>query len=209
MKCRKLPSTFKESLSFDWWKYCALIVCLCIGWHYIYQTKNALKDEQIIAVYSNAQIEDDRYSEKVLKEHGGHGIEQMTFVSIGNDEYTNTILQSKAVLDGDLLLIYEKYIDSSIRSKAFVLDDDFQNSILTINPKIQFLFSDDGVVGVKVFAKGEEDYNASIPLNDSFAFQETTYLLANKNSSNVSSADGAPYGRCALDVFLAFLMKGV
>lgn len=204
----KVPSTLKDSLAFDWWKYLVLILALCAGWYYIYQTKNALKDYEIINVYTNVEIKDDQFSDSILKEHEEHGIAQVSFTSISNDAYTQTLLTSKALLDGDLLLLYETYADPIVESRAYVLDETLQASAKNINPNASFVSYENAVVGVKVFEKGNDTYNSSFKINSCFAFAETTYLFVNKNSSNASSSGTEAYSKCALDVMLT-LLQGV
>lgn len=204
----KVPSTLKDSLAFDWWKYLVLILALCVGWHYVYQTKNALKDYEIINIYANVEIKDDQFSEAILKDHEGHGVAQVSFTSIGNDAYTQTLLSSKALLDGDLLLFYESYADPIVESRAYVLDEALQACVKSINPNVAFLSYENAAVGVKVFEKGNDAYNHSFKINSCFSFAETTYLFVNKNSSNASSNGSEAYSKCALDVMLT-LLQGV
>lgn len=204
----KVPSTLKDSLAFDWWKYLVLVVALCVGWHYVYKTKNALKDYEIINIYANAEIKEDAFSEAILKEHGEHGIAQTGFTSIGNDAYTQTLLSSKALLDGDLLLLYQTYADPLVESRAYVLDDALQTRVKSLHPDVAFLSYESNVVGVKVFEKDNDAYNSSFKINSCFAFAETTYLFVNKNSTNASSKGTEAYSQCAIDIMLT-LLEGV
>ena len=201
----KIPSTLKDSLAYDWWKYLVLTLGLCVGWYYIYQTKNALKDYEIINVYSNLAIKDDKFSEPILKEHGEHGIAQVNFTSIDNDAYTQTLLTSKALLDGDLLLLYETYVDPLVEARSYVLDEAMQISIKSSVSNAEFISYEGEAVGVKVYKKGDDAYNASFQINSCFEFAETTYLFVNKNSTNASSSGAEAYSKCALDVMLTLL----
>lgn len=204
----RIPSTLKDSLAFDWWKYLVLVLTLCVGWHYVYQTKNALKDYEILNIYANAEIKEDAFSAPILQEHKDHGIAQVNFTSIGNDAYTQTLLTSKALLDGDILLLYEGYADPFVESRAYAFEGTLVTNVKMMNPYASFVFYEEACVGVKVFEKGNAPYNACFKINSCFNFAETTYLFVNKNSSNASMDEGASYSKCALDS-LSILLKGV
>ncbi|HAS56132.1 MAG TPA: hypothetical protein DCR94_02540 [Firmicutes bacterium] len=204
----KIPSAFKDSLSFDWWKYLISFLAICVCWYYVYKTKDALKDYEIISIYSIAALKETDFSSGLLKIHEGHGIEQIDFNSIGDDNYTETLLQSKAFLDGDLLLVYDKYVDDVVKAKSYPFSIGFVNEIKAISPNISFLEYGGSSIGIKVYGIDDDQYNSKLFVNSIFDFKENTYLFINKSSSNANLDLNSKYGSCAFESFL-YLLKGI
>lgn len=202
----RLPSSFKDSLGFDWWKYLLSSLVLCVAWHYIYQTKDALKDYEVLSIYSNCDVKTNDFINGIMSPHKEHGIEELSFNNIKDDAYTTTLLDSKGLLDGDIFIIYEKYIDSMVKSNSLVLGENMQEEMKIVNPCIDFLSFGEEKVGVKVFDIDDVEYNKKFALNSCFDFKQTTYLLLNSKSSNASINGNNVYSKCAIEVAM-YLLK--
>lgn len=203
----KIPSSFKDSLSFDWWKYFLTCIVFCVAWYYIYQSKDALKEYEIINIFTNTEIKKNDLLDDIFSIEKQRGIKEIKINNVGDDLYTNTLLQSKGLLDGDIFIVYEKYIDSLLKDRAYKFDDSFNNEINLINHNIEYLTYEENNIAVKLFDKELEEYNNNFSINQCFDFKETTYMLINSKSNNADKDSDKVYCGCAFSTFL-HLIKG-
>lgn len=203
----KIPSTFKDSLSFDWWKYLLTCIVFCVAWYYIYQSKDALKEYEIINIFTNTEIKKSDLFDDILSIEKQQDIKEIKINNVGDDLYTNTLLQSKGLLDGDIFIVYDKYIDSLLKDRSYKFDETFNNEINSINPNVEYLTYGENNIAVKLFDKEIEEYNNYFSINQYFEFKETTYMLINSKSSNADKDSNKIYSGCAFSVFL-HILKG-
>lgn len=196
----KLPSTLRDFLHFEWWKGLLLTVVLCVVWHYSFNAKDALKEEEILRIYATGKPEKEGV-ESLFSKHLEHGLAQIDYVNIGDDSYTQTLLQSKGLLDGDIFLLSEKYWDPLVASNSAPLPDELLKTIESSSLGVTFVEYESKKVGV--FIDGEKGGN--LPIQGYFAKDFSFYLAINKSSTNALWEGKDPSSKCAYGAFLEML----
>lgn len=196
----KLPSTFRDFFHFEWWKGLLLTFVLCVVWHYSFNAKDALKEEEIIRIYATGKPEKEGV-ESLFSKHLKHDVAQINYVDIGDDSYTQTLLQSKGLLDGDIFLLTEKYWDPLVASNSVPLPEELLNAIEAASLNVTFVEYEGKKVGV--FVDGEKE--TYFPIQGYFAKDFSFYLSINKNSTNAIWEGKDSSSRCAYGVLLEML----
>ena len=195
-----LPSTFRDFLHFEWWKMLLVSIVLSVVWHYSFKTKDALKDEEILRVYSTESLTKNGF-DSLLSRHLEHGIMQIDYVNIGDDAYTQTLLQSKGLLDGDIFLLREKYWGPVVESRLAPLPETFVQDIQKVSKNVTFTEFEGEKVGVVIDSSKATNY----PIEGYFDGDNAIYLGINKNSSNAAWDGKSSYSKCAYGAFLDML----
>lgn len=183
----------RSYLQYDWWKIVGVFLVGSISLYSIFQSKDRLKDNEILDVFVTGEVLDYSYQEKMFSSVENNVIHAVNSTSYNQDDIQYYQLASSYLSSvSDLYLLPESVISSHKEyvSYSLPLDIDTQNKIKAIDPSYSFYIdSNDKARGIKVFNKEDKEFNENKNISSYFLFKETTYLFISNNSTNNKDVD--------------------
>ncbi len=183
----------RSYLQYDWWKIVGIFLVGSISLYSIFQSKDRLKDNEILDVFVTGEVLDYSYQEKMFSSVENNVIHAVNSTSYNQDDIQYYQLASSYLSSvSDLYLLPESVISSHKEyvSYSLPLDIDTQNKIKAIDPSYSFYIdSNDKARGIKVFNKEDKEFNENKKISSYFLFKETTYLFISNNSTNNKDVD--------------------
>ncbi len=183
----------RSYLQYDWWKIVGIFLVGSISLYSIFQSKDRLKDNEILDVFVTGEVLDYSYQEKMFSSVENNVIHAVNSTSYNQDDIQYYQLASSYLSSvSDLYLLPESVISSHKEyvSYSLPLDIDTQNKIKAIDPSYSFYIdSNDKARGMKVFDKEDKEFNENKKISSYFLFKETTYLFISNNSTNNKDVD--------------------
>ena len=183
----------RSYLQYDWWKIVGIFLVGSISLYSIFQSKDRLKDNEILDVFITGEVLDYSYQEKMFSSVENNIIHAVNSTNYGQDDVQYYQLASSYLSSvSDLYLLPESVISSHKEyvSYSLPLDIDTQNKIKAIDPSYSFYIdSNDKARGIKVFDKEDKEFNENKNISSYFFFKETTYLFISNNSTNNKDVD--------------------
>lgn len=183
----------RSYLQYDWWKIVGIFLVGSISLYSIFQSKDRLKDNEILDVFVTGEVLDYSYQEKMFSSVENNVIHAVNSTSYNQDDIQYYQLASSYLSSvSDLYLLPESVLSSHKEyvSYSLPLDIDTQNKIKAIDPSYSFYIdSNDKARGIKVFNKEDKEFNENKNISSYFLFKETTYLFISNNSTNNKDVD--------------------
>lgn len=183
----------RSYLQYDWWKIVGIFLVGSISLYSIFQSKDRLKDNEILDVFVTGEVLDYSYQEKMFSSVENNVIHAVNSTSYNQDDIQYYQLASSYLSSvSDLYLLPESVLSSRKEyvSYSLPLDIDTQNKIKAIDPSYSFYIdSNDKARGIKVFDKEDKEFNENKKISSYFFFKETTYLFISNNSTNNKDVD--------------------
>ncbi len=183
----------RSYLQYDWWKIVGVFLVGSISLYSIFQSKDRLKDNEILDVFITGEVLDCSYQEKMFSSVENNLIHAVNSTNYSQDDAQYYQLASSYLSSvSDLYLLPESVISSHKEyvSYSLPLDIDTQNKIKAIDPSYSFYIdSNDKARGIKVFDKEDKEFNENKNISSYFLFKETTYLFISNNSTNNKDVD--------------------
>lgn len=183
----------RSYLQYDWWKIVGIFLVGSISLYSIFQSKDRLKDNEILDVFITGEVLDYSYQEKMFSSVENNIIHAVNSTNYSQDDIQYYQLASSYLSSvSDLYLLPESVISSHKEyvSYSLPLDIDTQNKIKAIDPSYSFYIdSNDKARGIKVFDKEDKEFNENKNISSYFFFKETTYLFISNNSTNNKDVD--------------------
>ena len=183
----------RSYLQYDWWKIVGIFLVGSISLYSIFQSKDRLKDNEILDVFITGEVLDYSYQEKMFSSVENNIIHAVNSTNYSQDDVQYYQLASSYLSSvSDLYLLPESVISSHKEyvSYSLPLDIDTQNKIKAIDPSYSFYIdSNDKARGIKVFDKEDKEFNENKNISSYFFFKETTYLFISNNSTNNKDVD--------------------
>lgn len=183
----------RSYLQYDWWKIVGIFLVGSISLYSIFQSKDRLKDNEILDVFITGEVLDYSYQEKMFSSVENNIIHAVNSTNYSQDDVQYYQLASSYLSSvSDLYLLPESVISShkEYASYSLPLDIDTQNKIKAIDPSYSFYIdSNDKARGIKVFDKEDKEFNENKNISSYFFFKETTYLFISNNSTNNKDVD--------------------
>lgn len=183
----------RSYLQYDWWKIVGIFLVGSISLYSIFQSKDRLKDNEILDVFITGEVLDYSYQEKMFSSVENNIIHAVNSTNYSQDDVQYYQLASSYLSSvSDLYLLPESVISSHKEyvSYSLPLDIDTQNKIKAIDPSYSFYIdSNDKARGIKVFDKENKEFNENKNISSYFFFKETTYLFISNNSTNNKDVD--------------------
>ena len=183
----------RSYLQYDWWKIVGIFLVGSISLYSIFQSKDRLKDNEILDVFITGEVLDYSYQEKMFSSVENNIIHAVNSTNYSQDDVQYYQLASSYLSSvSDLYLLPESVISSHKEyvSYSLPLDIDTQNKIKAIDPSYSFYIdSNDKARGIKVFDKEDKEFNENKNISSYFFFNETTYLFISNNSTNNKDVD--------------------
>lgn len=183
----------RSYLQYDWWKIVGIFLVGSISLYSLFQSKDRLKDNEILDVFVTGEVLDYSYQEKMFSSVENNLIHAVNSTSYNQDDIQYYQLASSYLSSvSDLYLLPESVLSSHKEyvSYSLPLDIDTQNQIKAIDPSYSFYNdSNDKARGIKVFDKEDKEFNENKNISAYFSFKETTYLFISDNSTNNKDVD--------------------
>lgn len=183
----------RSYLQYDWWKIVGIFLVGSISLYSLFQSKDRLKDNEILDVFVTGEVLDYSYQEKMFSSVENNLIHAVNSTSYNQDDIQYYQLASSYLSSvSDLYLLPESVLSSHKEyvSYSLPLDIDTQNQIKAIDPSYSFYIdSNDKARGIKVFDKEDKEFNENKNISAYFSFKETTYLFISNNSTNNKDVD--------------------
>ena len=183
----------RSYLQYDWWKIVGVFLVGSISLYSIFQSKDRLKDNEILDIFITGEVLDYSYQEKMFSSVENNFIHAVNSTSYNQDDIQYYQLAGSYLSSvSDLYLLPESVISSHKEyvSYSLPLDIDTQNKIKAIDPSYSFYIdSNDKARGIKVFDKEDKEFNENKKISSYFFFKETTYLFISNNSTNNKDVD--------------------
>ena len=183
----------RSYLQYDWWKIVGVFLVGSISLYSIFQSKDRLKDNEILDVFITGEVLDCSYQEKMFSSVENNLIHAVNSTNYSQDDAQYYQLASSYLSSvSDLYLLPESVLSSHKEyvSYSLPLDIDTQNKIKAIDPSYSFYIdSNDKARGIKVFDKEDKEFNENKNISSYFLFKETTYLFISNNSTNNKDVD--------------------
>lgn len=183
----------RSYLQYDWWKIVGIFLVGSISLYSIFQSKDRLKDNEILDVFITGEVLDYSCQEKMFSSVENNIIHAVNSTNYSQDDVQYYQLASSYLSSvSDLYLLPESVISSHKEyvSYSLPLDIDTQNKIKAIDPSYSFYIdSNDKARGIKVFDKEDKEFNENKNISSYFFFKETTYLFISNNSTNNKDVD--------------------
>ena len=183
----------RSYLQYDWWKIVGIFLVGSISLYSLFQSKDRLKDNEILDVFVTGEVLDYSYQEKMFSSVENNLIHAVNSTSYNQDDIQYYQLASSYLSSvSDLYLLPESVLSSHKEyvSYSLPLDIDTQNKIKAIDPSYSFYIdSNDKARGIKVFDKEDKEFNENKNISAYFSFKETTYLFISNNSTNNKDVD--------------------
>lgn len=183
----------RSYLQYDWWKIVGIFLVGSISLYSIFQSKDRLKDNEILDVFITGEVLDYSYQEKMFSSVENNLIHAVNSTSYNQDDIQYYQLASSYLSSvSDLYFLPESVLSSHKEyvSYSLPLDIDNQNKIKGIDSSYSFYNdSNDKVRGIKVFDKEDKEFNENKNISSWFSFKETTYLFISNNSTNNKDID--------------------
>lgn len=183
----------RSYLQYDWWKIVGIFLVGSISLYSLFQSKDRLKDNEILDIFVTGEVLDYSYQEKMFSSVENNLIHAVNSTSYNQDDIQYYQLASSYLSSvSDLYLLPESVLSSHKEyvSYSLPLDIDTQNKIKAIDPSYSFYIdSNDKARGIKVFNKEDKEFNENKNISAYFSFKETTYLFISNNSTNNKDVD--------------------
>ncbi len=183
----------RSYLQYDWWKIVGIFLVGSISLYSLFQSKDRLKDNEILDVFVTGEVLDYSYQEKMFSSVENNLIHAVNSTSYNQDDIQYYQLASSYLSSvSDLYLLPESVLSSHKEyvSYSLPIDIDTQNKIKAIDPSYSFYIdSNDKARGIKVFDKEDKEFNENKNISSYFLFKETTYLFISNNSTNNKDVD--------------------
>lgn len=183
----------RSYLQYDWWKIVGVFLVGSISLYSIFQSKDRLKDNEILDIFITGEVLDYSYQEKMFSSVENNLIHAVNSTNYSQDDVQYYQLASSYLSSvSDLYLLPESVLSSHKEyvSYSLPLDIDTQNKIKAIDPSYSFYIdSNDKARGIKVFDKEDKEFNENKNISSYFLFKETTYLFISNNSTNNKDVD--------------------
>ncbi len=183
----------RSYLQYDWWKIVGIFLVGSISLYSLFQSKDRLKDNEILDVFVTGEVLDYSYQEKMFSSVENNLIHAVNSTSYNQDDIQYYQLASSYLSSvSDLYLLPESVLSSHKEyvSYSLPLDIDTQNKIKAIDPSYSFYIdSNEKARGIKVFDKEDKEFNENKNISAYFSFKETTYLFISNNSTNNKDVD--------------------
>lgn len=183
----------RSYLQYDWWKIVGIFLVGSISLYSIFQSKDRLKDNEILDIFITGEILDYSYQEKMFSSVENNVIHAVNSTNYSQDDIQYYQLASSYLSSvSDLYLLPESVLSSHKEyiSYSLPLDIASQEKIKAIDSSYSFYIdSNDKPRGVKVFDKEDKSFNESKNVSSYFSFKETTYLFISNNSTNNKDVD--------------------
>lgn len=183
----------RSYLQYDWWKIVGIFLVGSISLYSLFQSKDRLKDNEILDVFVTGEVLDYSYQEKMFSSVENNLIHAVNSTSYNQDDIQYYQLASSYLSSvSDLYLLPESVLSSHKEyvSYSLPIDIDTQNKIKAIDPSYSFYIdSNDKARGIKVFDKEDKEFNENKNISSYFFFKETTYLFISNNSTNNKDVD--------------------
>lgn len=183
----------RSYLQYDWWKIVGIFLVGSISLYSLFQSKDRLKDNEILDVFVTGEVLDYSYQEKMFSSVENNLIHVVNSTSYNQDDIQYYQLASSYLSSvSDLYFLPESVLSSHKEyvSYSLPLDIDTQNKIKAIDPSYSFYIdSNEKARGIKVFDKEDKEFNENKNISAYFSFKETTYLFISNNSTNNKDVD--------------------
>lgn len=183
----------RSYLQYDWWKIVGIFLVGSISLYSLFQSKDRLKDNEILDVFVTGEVLDYSYQEKMFSSVENNLIHAVNSTSYNQDDIQYYQLASSYLSSvSDLYLLPESVLSSHKEyvSYSLPIDIDTQNKIKAIDPSYSFYIdSNEKARGIKVFDKEDKEFNENKNISAYFSFKETTYLFISNNSTNNKDVD--------------------
>lgn len=183
----------RSYLQYDWWKIVGIFLVGSISLYSLFQSKDRLKDNEILDIFVTGEVLDYSYQEKMFSSVENNLIHAVNSTSYNQDDIQYYQLASSYLSSvSDLYLLPESVLSSHKEyvSYSLPLDIDTQNKIKAIDPSYSFYIdSNEKARGIKVFNKEDKEFNENKNISAYFSFKETTYLFISNNSTNNKDVD--------------------
>ncbi len=183
----------RSYLQYDWWKIVGIFLVGSISLYSLFQSKDRLKDNEILDIFVTGEVLDYSYLEKMFSSVENNLIHAVNSTSYNQDDIQYYQLASSYLSSvSDLYLLPESVLSSHKEyvSYSLPLDIDTQNKIKAIDPSYSFYIdSNEKARGIKVFDKEDKEFNENKNISAYFSFKETTYLFISNNSTNNKDVD--------------------
>lgn len=183
----------RSYLQYDWWKIVGIFLVGSISLYSLFQSKDRLKDNEILDVFVTGEVLDYSYQEKMFSSVENNVIHAVNSTNYSQDDVQYYQLASSYLSSvSDLYFLPESVLSSHKEyvSYSLPLDIDVQDKINGIDSSYSFYNdSNDKARGIKVFDKEDKEFNENKNISSYFSFKETTYLFISNNSTNNKDID--------------------
>lgn len=176
----------KTRLAYDWWKYVALIVVVCLLWYYAFYMTDRLKDTEKIQIFTSAEIVNFDIEKELEDEFSKQGIYDYFFyqASFENKNF-EFALETQGFGNSDILIIPEEALTEAMLAQCVVFDDEFINACKTVNEKVVFVQSEEKTYGIKIYVKDDDEYNNGFSFSSWMNPDRNYCMVLSKQSKNV------------------------
>lgn len=204
---RNPNSTFKKSLSYDFWKYLIIPISLSVLFYFVYQASDALKNYEKVEIFTNFQLKDKDLNIDFLPSIKEEGTLQIYHTySQSDDAYTQTLLNARGLSKCDVLILSEKYDVEWVKDKVINLEGEILDKIDNSGLTYDYSTYNEEIVGIKIFDKDNESYNSQFEkISSYYDIDETSYLFLTKASVNIGEYNEKSYTDSAIKCFYYLL----
>ncbi len=183
----------RSYLQYDWWKIVGVFLVGSISLYSLFQSKDRLKDKEILDIFVTGEVLDYSYQEKMFSSVENNVIHAVNSTSHDQDDIQYYQIASSYLSSvSDLYFLPESVLSNHKEyvSYSLPLDIASQEKIKGIDSSYSFYIdSNEKPRGIKVFNKEDKAFNENKNISSYFLFKETTYLFISNNSTNNKDVD--------------------
>lgn len=181
-------SYFKNRFAYDWWKYIAVTLVVCLLWYYAFYLTDRLKPTEKIQIFTSAEITDLKIEKELEDQFLPQGIYDYFFYRVSEENrYFDVALSSQGFENSDILILPEEALTEETLAGCAAFDDALINRCLALHADLSFLEGEGKTYGVRIYIAGDDAYNEKL----SFC----SWLKPDKNYCMVFSAKSKNIGR--------------
>ena len=184
----------KTRLAYDWWKYVALIVVVCLLWYYAFYMTDRLKDTEKIQIFTSAEIVNFDIEKELEDEFSKQGIYDYFFyqASFENKNF-EFALETQGFGNSDILIIPEEALTETMLAQCVVFDGELIKACKT----------------AKIYVKDDEEYNNGFSFSSWINPDRNYCMVLSKQSKNVGrlSSESKAENDKALSTYIYLLSR--
>ena len=198
----------KTRLSYDWWKYVAIVLIVCLLCYYAFYMSDKLKSTEKIQIFISANIEDFEVEKELEQKFEDQGIlDYFFYQASAENKNFDTAFETQGFGNSDILIVPEEVLTETMLSNCVELDEEFKNDCLAVNSEVLFFNSGEKTYGIKIYIKDNSEYNNKLSFNSWLDFDKNYCMVLSKQSQNVGrlSSNSNDNNDKALDTYIYLL----
>lgn len=187
-KIYRQKSYFKNRLAYDWWKYIAVTLVICLIWYYAFYLTDRLKPTEKIQIFTSAEITDLKIEKELEDKFLPQGVYDYFFyrASVEN-KYFDVALSSQGFENSDILILPEELLTEDVLLGCAAFDDALVSQCLALQKTLSFMENEGKIYGARIYIAGDDAYNEKLSFR--------SWLKPDKNYCMVFSAKSENIGR--------------